>query len=126
MDLFTLETAVDPYEDVALTYTCLVRRESGEAAAAIEQIQAAFGAQAALRSALIIAILKMEVQQNHWLPNIGLYAHLLEDYPDALPLTKYAMRCCLRSWSVEMRSHPAEPVVSRAPTTPGSMSSHSS
>ena len=79
MEKFTLETAADLYEDVALTYTRLVRRESGDAAAAIEQIQAAFGAQAALRAALIITILKMEVQQNHWLPNIDLYAHLLED-----------------------------------------------
>jgi hypothetical protein len=99
MEKFTLETAADLYEDIALTYTRLVRRESGDAATAIEQIQAAFGAQAALRAALIITILKMEVQQNDWIPGIGLYAHLLEDYPDVLPLTTHAMRCCLEVWA---------------------------
>ena len=99
-----METPADPYEDIALIYIRLVRQESGQAAAAIEEIQAAFGVHAALRAALIITILKMEVQQNHWLPNIGLYAHLLEDYPDAFPLTKYAMACCLQSWAVPIQT----------------------
>ncbi len=93
-----MKPASDLYEDVALVYTRLVRQESQEAAAAIEQIHVSFGAHAALRAALIITILKMEVQQNHWIPGIGLYAHLLEDYPEALPLTKQAMTRCLQKW----------------------------
>ncbi len=95
-----MQTASDLYEDVAAVYIRLVQQISDEAAATIEQIRAIFGAQAALRAALIISILKMEVQQNHWLPNLGLYTHLLEDYPDALPLAKYAITCCLQHWAV--------------------------
>jgi hypothetical protein len=94
-----LKIAADPYEDVALIYTRLVRKESAEAAAAVEQIQATFGTHAALRVALIITIVKIEVHQNHWVPNIGLYTHLLADYPDALPLMQYALTCCLQSWA---------------------------
>ena len=94
-----MQTASDLYEDIALVYTHLVRQESREAAASIELIHAAFGSRAALRAALIITIMKMEVQQNHWIPGVGLYAYLIEDYPDALRLTKYAMACCLEVWT---------------------------
>jgi CheY-like chemotaxis protein len=94
-----VETASDPYEDVALTNIRIVRQDSPAAADTIEHIHANFGSHAALRAALIIRLLKMEVQQNHWLPGIGLYVHLLADYPDVLPLTKYAMTCCLQSWA---------------------------
>jgi hypothetical protein len=94
----TLEIASDPYEDAALIYIRLVRKESQEAADTLDQIYADFGSHAALRAALILTIVQIEVQENHWLPNIGLYVNLLADYPDALPLTKHAMRCYLRSW----------------------------
>ena len=106
-----MENPSDLYEDAALAYTRLVRQESQEAADAIEHIRADFGTHAALRAALIIRLLKMEVQQNHWIPGIGLYAQLLADYPDALPLTKYAMTCCLRSWG--------QPVKEKAEWTAG-------
>lgn len=95
-----METVSDLYEDAALVYTRLVRQENQEAAGAIELIHTAFGSHAALRAALIITIMKIEVQQNHWIPNIGLYTVLLEDYPAALPLTKYAMTCCVHEWAV--------------------------
>lgn len=95
-----METVGDPYEDVALVYTGRVRRESQDAAIVIEQIHDAFGSHAALRAALIITILKMDVQQNHWMPYYGLYAHLLEDCPDAGQLTMYAAVCCLQNWGV--------------------------
>jgi hypothetical protein len=95
-----METASDQYEDAAFVYTRLVGRESREAAAAIAKIQAAFGSHAALRAALIITLMKIEVQQNHWIPYLGLYLHLLEDYPDAIPLAKYAMTLCLQSWDI--------------------------
>ena len=95
----SMKNPSDLYEDVALAYTRLVRQESQEAADTIEHIRADFGTHAALRAALIITLLKMEVQQNHWVPGIGLYAHLLADYPDALLLTRHAMLCCLQSWA---------------------------
>jgi hypothetical protein len=95
-----MKIASDPCKEVAFVYTQLVRKESVAAAEAIEHICADFGAHAGLRTALIITLLKMEVQQNHWVPGIGLYAHLLADYPDALPLAKFAMLCCLQSWTV--------------------------
>ena len=95
-----MEPAPNLIEDAAFAYTRLVRKVNEDAAAAIEKIHADFGSQAALRAALIITILKMEVQQNHWIPKIDLYDHLLEDYPDALVLTKYAMNCCLQSWAI--------------------------
>ena len=93
-----MDTASDRYEDVASVYIRLVWLENKEAGAALELINAAFGAHAALRAALIIMNLKMEIQHNHWIPSIGLYAHLLEDYPDALPLAKYAMNRYLAHW----------------------------
>jgi len=95
-----MEAVVDPYEAIALTYTRLVRKDSAEAGDALDRIRTDFGAHAALRAALLITLLKVEVQQNHWLPSLGLYAHLLEGYPDALPLTRYAMTCCLKSWAI--------------------------
>ena len=95
-----MEPASDLFEDAAIAYIRLVRQVDEKAAIAIEKIYADFGSHAALRAALIITILKMEVQQNHWIPKIDLYDHLLEAYPDALALTQYAMFCCLQSWAI--------------------------
>jgi hypothetical protein len=95
-----MKTASDPFEDAALVYIRLVERISREAAADIEQIRAEFGSHAALRAALIIMILKMEVQQNQWVPHFSLYTHLIGDYPEALPLAKRAMQRCLDTWMV--------------------------
>jgi len=95
-----VETASDLDEEVILVYIRLVRQESREAAAAIELIRAAFGSRAALRAAVTITILKMEVHQNHWIPYFRFYANLLECYPEALPLTQYAAICCLQEWNV--------------------------
>ena len=93
-----MKTVSDRYDAATLIYTRLVRQESQEAAATVELIHAAFGSHAALRAAVMITILKMEVQQNHWIPYVGLYADLLEGYPNALPLTMYAALCCLQKW----------------------------
>lgn len=90
----------DSYEETALVYIRLVRKESEEASAAIEQIHAQFGSHAALRAALIITLLRMEVKQNHWTPNLSVYAYLFGDYPAALPLIYHAMTCCLVQWAV--------------------------
>ncbi len=95
-----METSSDRYNAATLIYTRLVRQESQEAAAAIELIHTAFGSHAALHAAVMITILKMEVLQNHWIPNIGVYAYLLADYPDAFPLTRYAALCCFRTFAL--------------------------
>lgn len=95
-----METASGLNEDATLVYIRLVRQESQEAATAIEKIYVAFGSHAALRAAVMITILKMEIQQNHWLPYFDLYTHLFEGCPDAVPLTKYAAVCCLQEWNV--------------------------
>jgi hypothetical protein len=97
-----VNTPSDRYEDSAIVYTRLVQAESQAAAAAVEQIHTAFGSHAALRAALIVTLMKMEVQQNHWLPSIKLYRHLLEDYPEALPSAEYAIECCLKKWAVSL------------------------
>lgn len=95
-----MEPVSDSYETSALVYIRLVRKISHEAAVAIEQIYAQYGSHAALRAALIITLLKMEVQQNHWLPNLKLYEHLLSDYPQAVPLMNHAMNCCIKVWEL--------------------------
>lgn len=93
-----MKSSSDLYENVALVYIRLVRKESEAAAATVERIHATFGAHAALRVALIIKILLLDTEQNRLIPNIDNYAHLLEDYPDAIPLAKVAMACCITSW----------------------------
>lgn len=87
-------------EDVVLLYIGLVRQDSAQAAAAVERIQATFGAQAALRAALIITIFRMELMQNRWIPDLSVYAYLIRDFPEAVPLLEYAMGCCLQAWAV--------------------------
>ena len=97
-----LEIYLTPQEskDVVGTYIDLVKQDSVQAAAAIEQIRAAFGAQVAIRAALILTILRMELKQNQWIPDISVHAYLLKDYPQALPLLEYAMGCCLQAWGL--------------------------
>lgn len=95
-----MELACDSFEKTVFVYIRLVRDISPEAADSIELILTTYGSRAALRAALLVTILKIEVQQNHWIPNLALYAHLFVDYPDALPLAKYAMLCCLQRWDV--------------------------
>ncbi len=94
-----MNTASTIYDDLVLCYCGLVRQVSPKAADVIEQIDADFGSQAALRTALIITILKTEVQTNDWIPSIDLYDDLLEDFPATMPLAKRAMTCWLRSWA---------------------------
>lgn len=99
-----MDTDLDSFEETTLVYTRLVAQISDEAAAAIRQIHAAFGCHAALRAALIIMILKMEVEQNHWVPHFIIYMHLIGDYPDAIPLAQQAMECCLQVWTLRLES----------------------
>ena len=90
----------DRYKDLLLAYITLIEQDSQQAAEAIEQIYATFGGQAALRAALIITILRMEIRQNQWVPDISFHADLIRDYPEVLPLLEYAMGCCLQAWGI--------------------------
>ncbi len=95
-----------PLEVAALVGIRSIRQVSQEAAAAIELIYAAFGSHAALRAGLMIMKLKREVQQTGWTPNFERYASLLEDYPNALPLAKYAVTCWLQGWGIASAEAP--------------------
>jgi hypothetical protein len=95
-----MESASNPYEDVVIVYIGLVRQDSAQAAAAIEQIHSTVGSQAALRAALIITIFRMELKQNHWIPDMSVYAYLIKDYLQAVPLLEYAIGCCLQAWGI--------------------------
>jgi hypothetical protein len=96
-----MEAASTPYEHVVSVYIGLVRQDSPHAAAAIEQIHAAVGAQAALHAALIITILRMELKQNRWIPDMSVYAYLFKDFSQAVPLLEYAIGCCLQAWGIQ-------------------------
>lgn len=95
-----MDNASDLYQDTALVYIELVRKISLEAAEAIEHIHATLGSHAALRSALIIVLMEMEVRQHHWLPHVGIYQHLMDDYPEARPFAVRAMDACLKAWDI--------------------------
>ena len=95
-----MESPLNSYEDVVSLYVSLISQDSPQAGAAIEQIQTTIGSQPALRAALIITVLRMEVRQNHWIPDILVYAYLIQDYPEAIPLLEYAVGCCLQVWGI--------------------------
>ncbi len=86
--------------DVFQLYLGLVRQESRQAAAAIEQIQELLGAAAALRAALAITIFRMEVKQQGRIPDMGIYSYLIRDYPEAIALLESAMEWCLQNWGI--------------------------
>jgi hypothetical protein len=87
-------------DDTLSAYIQLVRQDSPAAAAVIEQIQLLFGAHAAFRAALILVLLKNEVQPYHALPDIGMYTYLLKDTAEAIPLLEEAITYCLADWGI--------------------------
>jgi hypothetical protein len=91
------------YEDIAYLYVRVIKQDSPEAGAVIEQINAAFGARAALRAALVITLLKMEVKENYYIPDLTIYGYIMENYPEAVPLLEQAIMYCCRAWSVANR-----------------------
>lgn len=95
-----MAAASTEYEEVVSAYIGLVRQESVQAAVALERIHVKVGARAALRSALIITIFRMELKQKQWIPDMSVYAYLIRDYPQAVPLLEYAMGCCLQVWGI--------------------------
>jgi hypothetical protein len=95
-----MDNASASNDDVTQVYIRLVRKESQDAAAVLEQIQTRFGAPAALRAALIITLLKQEIHHFHDLPSIEKYTHLLKDYTEAIPLLNEAIHFCIDTWNV--------------------------
>ncbi|MEO8392199.1 MAG: hypothetical protein ABI700_04325 [Chloroflexota bacterium] len=94
-----MENASVSDEDVALVYIRLVRKESPDAATVIEQIYVHFGPRPALRAALIITLLKHEIQQQS-LPDTEMYTYLLQNFPEAFPWLEQAITCCLQAWGI--------------------------
>lgn len=95
-----MEAASGLYDDVVSTYVRMLKQDSPEAAAAIEEILALCGTRAALRATLVITLLKMEVQKNHSVMNISSQTYLLKDYPAARPLLERAITCWVQAWSI--------------------------
>jgi len=98
-----MDNASSSNDDVTLIYIRLVRKESPDAAAVLEQIRSRFGAPAALRGALVITLLKQEIRHYHIHQDIENYIHLLNEYPDAMPLFSEAINFCLEKWTVSER-----------------------
>ncbi len=96
-----MELNSDLYDDAARVYTRIIERDSAAAAAAIEQIHVTFGVRTALRAALIIQVMRIEISQGNYPPQIRFYAYLLKDYPEAVPLLKHAIRDCLLAWGID-------------------------
>ncbi len=88
------------YDDVVATDIHVIKQDSPECAAAIEEILAICGTRAALRAALVITLLKMEVQKNQSVENVKLQTYLIRDYPQAVPLLERAITCWVRAWAI--------------------------
>ena len=95
----------DMYEDAAQVYIRVIKRDCLGAGRAIEQIRFAFGARAALRSALIIVLLKLAVKEKYRIPDGSLYAATLQEYPGALLMLQDAITACYRAWGVVDTTH---------------------
>ena len=90
----------DLYEEVAQVYTFLIERDSRKAAAELRRIQTSAGARPAMWAALIMTVLKHEVEQTHALPNLEGYLYLLRKYPEAVVALKQAIFACLPAWGL--------------------------
>src|SRR5690606_28075753 len=83
----------------------MIKQDSLEAGAAIDQIRATFGARAALRTTLVITLLKMEVKEKYHIPDLSIYSYIMEDYPDAVLLLQQAILYCCHAWSILDAEH---------------------
>jgi hypothetical protein len=92
------ECVSDVYDDVVSTYISVIKQDSLEAAAAVEEILVSYGSRAALRATLVMTLLKAEAQNNHSVENLSVRRELLNDFPEALPLLERAVACWLLDW----------------------------
>ena len=90
----------DLSNEVAEVYTRLIERDSPEAAKVLQTMQRKEGAHAAFRAALVITVLKRQVQDDHFLPDLKEYAYLFRDYPETTQLMEEAIAHCLLTWGL--------------------------
>ena len=100
VEIKPMQHGAELYEEIAQAYIRLVEHDCPDAAAAIRQIHATVGPHAALRAALVVKLLQMEVQQNHYFPNLNIYAYLFEDYPEAIGSLEQAIASSLQTWGL--------------------------
>jgi hypothetical protein len=91
----------DKYDNVARVYIQVVNKDSPDAAVALEKIQVLAGSHAAFRATLILTLLKTEVQQHRFVPNLSQYVYLLNAFPEAFPLLEQALDHCLHAWHLQ-------------------------
>ena len=96
-----MEPTSDEYEDVAHVYIQAIKKDSPNAAAALEKIHITAGWRATLRAGLILSLLKTEIQQHRYMPNLSLYVYLFDEYPQELPLLEQAIDDCLHVWHLQ-------------------------
>ena len=96
-----MKTRSDLYADVAQVYLHLVEHDGPDVSAALRQIYATAGSLAAWRAALVIRVVKIEAQLNHYFPNLGSYADLFEYFPEAVGLLEQAIKSCLPTWRIQ-------------------------
>jgi hypothetical protein len=90
----------DLYRDVADVYTRLVESDSPAAAIILRTIQRKEGAHATFIAALILTVLKRQIQDDHFLPNLKEYAYLFQDYSESIWLLEEAIAQCLHDWGL--------------------------
>ncbi len=86
----------------ACGYVDIVRNDSPQAAAALERLLDAAGTAALLRATYILSLLKMEVVQNCFMPDLKSYRYMIQEFDDAhTALFEQAIEGCLRAWGVK-------------------------
>ena len=88
------------YEEVANVYTRLVEKDSSAAAMVLRTIQHKQGAHPAFLAALIIAVLKRQIEDDRYLPDLKDYAYLFRDYSETIWLLEEALAHCLSAWGL--------------------------
>ncbi len=88
-----MELRPDAYQDVAHIYIAMIKKYNLEAGITIEQIHARVGARAAVLAALVVTLLRMEMMENYQRNDRSIYAMIVKDYPEALPLLNHAIEC---------------------------------
>lgn len=95
-----MEPDSELYEDVVRVYIQVIRHDSPQAAAIVESIQSLSGWRAALRATHILTLLKLEIKQHRYFPDLTMYAHIFNAYPEALSLLEEAIHHCLKAWDI--------------------------
>ncbi len=87
------------YADVVATYIRVIKQDSPDAAAVVEEIVSTCGSHAGLRATLVLTLIKMEAQKRQADQNIRFHMYLIKDFPEALPLLERAVTICLQVWA---------------------------